>query len=275
METVVDDGRIVALAKVLRDRTDVRTQVVTLQNRLTAAEEQNLKRRQNVAAVAHELRNQAAPLANLLAAVEKSFGEQPCTAGMRRQLTILSRLLTDLAEEAALSPASPTLCLSDVDVQDVLRHAGDAILADTVRRGQTLKVTLPGVPIVIRADAHRLDQMVSNLLNNASKFTPKGGNIQLSATVEADMVAIRVEDDGNGIAPDVLPKVFELFTRGGGDGAPHGLGVGLAVVRNLTELHGGIVEGRSPGPGMGSVFTLRLPLNRRASQRQADLAQTR
>ena len=126
----------------------------------------------------------------------------------------------------------------------------------------------PDAPIVIEADAQRVDQILVNLLSNASKFTPAGGSIQLSVTVEDDMAAIRVEDDGVGIDPDVLPRIFELFTREDRADAPDGLGVGLTVVRNLVELHGGFAEGRSPGRGKGSVFTVRLPL--RLQRRDAD-----
>ncbi len=261
MEPILDDsGNIVALAKVLRDRTDVRSQVVALQNRMRAAEEQNLARIRSLTVLAHELRNQVSPLANFLGAIEQSVGVQPTTKGMRRQLQVMSRLLDDLAQAAAIVATTPTLAVTRLELQPLLLHASDSMRGVVQGRGQTLKVTLPDTPIHVEADAQRVDQVLVNLLSNASKFTPSGGTIQLSATVEDDMVAIRVEDDGDGIAPEVLPKIFELFTREDRVTAPDGLGVGLAVVRNLVELHGGFVEGRSPGRGNGSVFTVRLPL---------------
>ena len=261
MEPVLDDqGAVVALAKVLRDRTDVRTRVVAMQNRMQAAEEQNAARLKSLAALSHELRNQVSPLANFLSVLEKSAGPQPATAGMRRQLQVMARLLEDLAQAAAVVATTPTIAVSRFELQAALLHAADSVEAQVRQRGQTLKVTVPDTPIAIEADTHRVDQILVNLLSNASKFTPAGGAIQLSATVEDDMVAIRVEDDGFGIAPDVLPKIFELFTREERAGTPDGLGVGLSVVKSLAELHGGFVEGRSPGPGQGSVFTVRLPL---------------
>ena len=261
MEPIRDDaGDVLALAKVMRDRTDVGTQIVTLQNRLVSAEEQNVNRLKTLVTLAHELRNQVSPLSNLLSALEAGAADRIAVKSMRRQLLGMARLVDDLAQEAA-SAALPTLLkTAPLQVQDAVSHAVDAMRPTMGQRGQRLAVTLPETPITIEADAHRLNQMLVNLLSNASKFTPTGGTIQVSATVEDDMAAIRVEDDGQGIPADVLPRIFELFTRHPGPNAPDGLGVGLSVVKKLAEVHGGIVEGRSPGPGKGSVFTVRLPL---------------
>ena len=260
MEPILDDkGAIVALAKVLRDRTDVRSRVVALQNRMQAAEEQNSSRIRSLALLAHELRNQVSPLTNFLGALEKTAGVQTATTRMRRQLQVMERLLDDLAQAAAVVATTPALKVTVFELQPMLLHAADSMRHVIQGRGQTLKVTVPDTPITMEADLHRIDQVLVNLLSNASKFTPAEGTIQLSATIEEDMVAIRVEDNGSGIPPDVLPKIFELFTREERASAPEGLGVGLAVVRNLVELHGGFVEGRSPGRGNGSVFTVRLP----------------
>jgi PAS domain S-box-containing protein len=261
MEKVLDDdGLVVGLAKVLRDRTDVRTMVVTLQTRLQAAERENADRLKGIASLAHELRNQLTPLSNLLGTVEKTCGAQPPTVSMRRQIKTTSRLLDDLAEGSALVAASPRLMLGEVDVQHVIRHVASSMEEVAHRRGQDLKVTLPDTPILIEADEHRLDQILVNLISNACKFTPAGGTIQVSATVEDDVVAIRVEDNGIGIPPDVLPRLFELFAREERPRTPDGLGMGLYVVKQLAELHGGFVEGRSSGRDEGSVFTVRLPL---------------
>jgi signal transduction histidine kinase len=262
MECVRDEqGQVIALAKVLRDRTDVRTRVVALQNRLQAAEDQNANRLRAVAELAHELRNHLSPLSNLLAALEISTGgNHPATTGMRRQLQGLTRLVNDLADEAASAASPKILVTTPIEVQASLWHAANGMAALVAERQQTMKVTVPDAPIVVEADSQRVDQMLVNLLSNASKFTPAGGTIQLSASVEDDVVAIRVEDDGQGIPGELLPKIFELFTREGRPNMPEGLGVGLAVVKNLVELHGGFVEARSPGPGKGSIFTIRLPL---------------
>jgi PAS domain S-box-containing protein len=275
METILDEtGQVVALAKVLRDRTDVRTQVVVLQNRLQAAEDHNAARLQALAALAHELRNQVSPLANLVAAMEQSQGSQPATVGLRRQIRVMGRLLDDLAEAAAVVATRPEITTAPIELQPVVRHAAEAMAAVVQERGQQLKVTLPDPVIVLEADSHRLNQILLNLLSNASKFTPAKGVIQLSATVEDDMAAIRVEDNGDGIPPDVLPKLFALFTRGGSARSVQGLGVGLSVVKRLVELHGGFVEGRSQGHGKGSIFTVRLPLQQPKTGRPMEAVPT-
>ena len=261
MEPIRDDaGDVLALAKVLRDRTDVRTQVVTLQNRLLSAEEQNVNRLKTLVTLAHELRNQVSPLSNLLAVLEAGEADRIAVKSMRRQLVAMARLVDDLAEEAASAALPPILKTAPLEVQEAVSHAVDAMRQTVSERGQRLLATLPDAPITIEADGQRVNQILVNLLSNASKFTPRGGTIQVSATTEDDMVAIRVEDDGQGIPADMLPKIFELFTRHLGANAPDGLGVGLSVVKKLAEVHGGFVEGRSPGPGKGSVFTVRLPL---------------
>ena len=266
MEPILDvAGNVVALAKTLRDRTDVRTQVVAMHNRAQAAEARNTAQLHALTALTHELRNQVAPLVNSLSLLERNGADGKLTERMRHQLDTTRRLLDDLAQAAEVVATTPTIILSFFDVRSLLVRVAESLSGQAQQRRQTLKVTVPDAPITLQADAHRLDQILVNLVSNASKFTPAGGSIHLSATVEDDMVAIRVEDDGDGIPGDVLPRIFELFTREQRSGAPQGMGVGLSVVKTLVELHGGFVEGRSPGRGQGSVFTVRLPLRARAA----------
>uniref|UniRef100_UPI00179E9C1F sensor histidine kinase n=1 Tax=Methylibium sp. TaxID=2067992 RepID=UPI00179E9C1F len=121
---------------------------------------------------------------------------------------------------------------------------------------------LPPVPIVMEADPSRFEQIIVNLLNNAIKYTAPGGQVWIKATVEADAAVIRVEDTGQGIATDMLPRIFELFTQESrtASSASGGLGIGLALVKSLVAAHHGIVSVYSEGRGNGSVFTVRLPL---------------
>jgi PAS domain S-box-containing protein len=264
LEAVRDDaGNIVALAKTVRDRTDVRVQVETLQNRLTEAERINAARLRFLTSVAHEVRNQVNPVSNMLALLAREPnrpGGEKMLATMHDKVVVIARLMDDLAQASKGEVLRPQVAFRPVALHDAVRAAADFMRPEVERRHQSLRVTLPDVAISIDADPVRLDQMLVNLLGNACKFTHDGGEIQLSATVEVDMAAIRVEDNGAGIEPDVLPRIFELFTRESRDGAPDGLGVGLAVVKQLAMLHSGFIDGRSPGRGNGSVFTLRLPL---------------
>jgi hypothetical protein len=124
-----------------------------------------------------------------------------------------------------------------------------------------MSLVLPASAIIVKADPPRLQQMLLNLLNNAMKYTGNGGHIDVSATVEADMALVRIDDDGVGISSQILPQIFELFTREGRQPEIDGQGVGLAVVKHLATAHGGFVEARSPGTNKGASFNLRIPIS--------------
>ncbi len=259
-----EDGAICAFCKVLRDRTDVRTQVDALQNRLAFAEEEGARRAEFLASLGHELRNMLAPLQNAALALARSADDSIRSKSLQlleRQLASMSTLLDDLAEQSAAVASRPRLRLAPVVVQEALELAADGLRAEAERKRQAVVVTVPATPIVIQADAARLQQMLLNLLGNASKYTQAGGEIHLTATVESSEAVIRITDNGMGIAQEILPHIFELFTRGDPASPVSGLGVGLAVVKELANLHDGGVEARSPGQGKGSVFTLRLPVD--------------
>src|SRR5262249_28489163 len=155
-----------------------------------------------------------------------------------------------------LSLRKEAVALAEV-VASAAQAAGGLIAA----RRHRLTVALPPGPLVMEADPLRLEQVLANLLGNAAKFTDPGGHIRLSAEAEAGQVVVRVRDNGRGIAPDLLPRMFDLFRQGPGlgDKGPVGLGIGLALVKSLVELHGGAVAACSDGPGSGSEFVVRLP----------------
>ncbi len=265
------DGSVHAYCKVLRDRTDVRTQVESLQNRLAFREEEGDRSSKFLISLGHELRNMLGPLQNASHAIAATTDEAVRTKSvqlLQRQLASMTALLDDLAAQSAATLAQPRLRTEPLAVQEALDLAAHGVRPGVEQKRQELVVTVPAVKITIQADPARVQQMLLNLLGNASKYTPAGGHIHLTATVEAQDVVIRITDDGIGIPHDVLPHIFDLFTRGEPAEDIAGLGVGLAVVKELAALHGGGVEARSPGAGKGSVFTLRLPV---AGPRQSNL----
>ena len=277
------DGLLLALCKTVRDRTDIRTQILALQNQVAAQREQLRGQQQFAACVAHELRNPLTPLLSAVTVLKKTpeaaLRERAFDI-VERQFEILKTLVDDLSgavhrasHRAGYGSARQTECSAPgavlalplaarpVSVQAMLTAAAHSLEPLALAQNKTLRRVLPPVAIWVAADPVRLEQMLLNLVGNAIKYTSPGGCISLSATVEGDMAVMRVEDDGIGIAADMLPRIFELFTREGRAAQVPGSGVGLAVVKELARQHGGNVEARSPGAGKGSLFALRLPLS--------------
>ena len=219
-----------------------------------------------LATLAHELRNPLAPLTNGLQLMRRAVNnpdvQERAREMMERQLGQLVRLVDDLLDMARISSGKVELKKERVALKNVLSNAVETSMPLMIAGGHTLNVHVPEGNLQIDADATRLAQVVSNLLNNAAKYTPHGGHIELSVRREASRVAIAVSDTGVGIASEALPEVFKMFTQVGRnrDRSQGGLGIGLALVRSLVELHGGTVTVESPGIGGGSTFTVRLPL---------------
>jgi signal transduction histidine kinase len=216
-----------------------------------------------LATLAHELRD---PLAAILSALELHSGDGDPAA--RRTLTMAAhqarravRIVDDLFDLCAGSRDSLPLCKEVVDLAAVVAGATEATAHLLAARGHRLTVSLPAGPVSLVADPVRLEQVLANLLANAAKFTDPGGDIRLTARAEAGQVVLRVRDNGRGIAPELLPRVFDPFWQGPGRGekGARGLGLGLALVKSLVELHGGSVAARSDGPGTGAEFIVRLP----------------
>jgi PAS domain S-box-containing protein len=219
-----------------------------------------------LATLAHELRNPLAPLRNALQLLELTVhGDarvDPLREMMERQVSHLVRLVDDLLEMSRISRGALELRKERVEVSAVVRNAietSDPLISGGRHR---LSVALPSQPAWIEGDAVRVAQILSNLLNNAAKYTDPGGDIRLRAELRDGAVAISVRDNGIGIAPEAMPRLFEMFARAAGpDRAGHGgLGIGLALSRRLAEMHGGKLEGNSAGLRRGAEFTLTLPL---------------
>ena len=221
-----------------------------------------------LATLAHELRNPMAPLRSGLE-VLRLAAERPGTPVdtsevrrmMQRQVEHLVRLVDDLMEVSRITAGKIELRLVRVGITEVIRDAVEASRPHLTAAKHELSVTLPDNPIVVEVDLARLTQVLTNLLNNAAKFTPPGGRVALSASLDQRKVRIAVRDTGIGISPETLPRIFEMFAQGPGlVGRSHGgLGVGLGLARALTELHKGTIEAFSEGPGKGSEFVVTLP----------------
>jgi signal transduction histidine kinase len=180
---------------------------------------------------------------------------------MDRQLHQLDRLMDDLLDLGRVIQGKIRLRTRRVSLSEVVRTAVEGSRPLVDERGHELTVTLPPTPVLLDADPARLTQVVSNLLNNAARYTDPGGRIWLTVSREAGEVVLSVRDTGCGIPPDVLPRLFDLFAQADRprERASDGLGIGLALVKRLVELHDGRVEARSDGPGKGSEFVVALP----------------
>ena len=247
-----ESGRVYAVCGVSTDITDV--------------VEADRRKDEFLATLAHELRNPLAPIRTGLEILRRVGGMPPQAERtremMERQLMHLVRLVDDLLDVSRIRRDKLSLRLAPVTVAQVVEHALEACQPGVAAAGHVLDICLPPEPLPLTGDLTRLAQVVGNLVNNAVKYTPAGGRIVLSAAGEGGEAVIRVQDNGAGIAPEVLPRLFVLFTQGKTDlhQAQVGLGIGLWLVRKLVELHGGRIEADSPGMGQGSTFTVRLPL---------------
>jgi signal transduction histidine kinase/ActR/RegA family two-component response regulator len=220
-----------------------------------------------LATLAHELRNPLAPIRTAVALLQADSPQhEHLPRGLsviERQVGHMARLLDDLLDISRISRGTLPLRKERIEIADVVAHAVEASRPMIDAGRHELSVTLENEPIVFAADGTRLAQVLSNLLNNAARYSDSGSRIELTSRRQGDEVVIRVRDRGIGIAPDALPRIFEPFlpTDDVLERSRGGLGIGLSLVRKLVELHGGRVEAASEGPGTGSVFTVRLPLN--------------
>jgi signal transduction histidine kinase len=234
-----------------------------------------------LATLAHELRNPLAPMRNALAILKLAGPDAAASMQardmMERQLDQMVRLVDDLLDVSRITTGKLSLRRDLVALADVMRAAIDTARPFIEARGHRLEVHIPDVPLMLAADATRLAQVFSNLLNNAAKFTPRGGRVTVRAAREGDELVVRVTDTGIGIAPEQLGGVFEMFAQVDQslERSQAGLGVGLTLARRLIELHGGQLSAHSEGLGHGSEFTVRLPLAQTPQVAADDLPEAR
>ena len=254
-----EDARVVG---VLTQYASAAWQIWTQNQRLSEASH---RKDEFLATLSHELRN---PFAAITAAAtllrDRPAGTDPSRRAVDvilRQSDHAKRLVDDLLDMERIERGKLTLETRQVDFRTLVAEAVDARRPDIDRRRQRLVLDLGTVPVVIAADPTRLTQVVSNLVDNATKYTPEEGHIAVTLSSGADHVSLAVEDDGEGIPADRTQAIFEPFAQIAEGGRSGGLGIGLALVRRLVDLHGGAVQVWSEGPGRGSRFTLRLPVS--------------
>ena len=229
------------------------------------AEAANRAKDQFLALLAHELRNPLAPIVTAAALIRRTGAPpaiQRSVGIVERQAGHLARLLDDLLDVSRITRGTIELRREPVELERAIGNALEATRPQVDALEHTVSVSLPDTPVHVDADPTRLEQILVNVLSNAAKYTPSAGQITVNVIEEDGEAVLRIRDTGIGISPEMLPRIFDLFTQGDQSLAHSsgGLGVGLTLVHRLVELHGGRVSAASDGPGTGSEFTIRLPL---------------
>ena len=254
------------VAVLFTDITERRESEAALRRMAADLSEANRLKTEFLATLAHELRNPLAPIRSGLQFIRRSPADRDAVNRvhdiMERQLDHLVNLVDDLLDVARITRGQVELRRERVDLATILTAAVETSMPLIEAARHAFDQRLPQEDLMLEADPTRLTQVVSNLLNNAARYTPKGGHIVLEAGRDGDEAVVTVSDNGIGIAPEALEDVFRMFTQVGQaqQPGPGGLGIGLSLVRSLVELHGGSVSAASAGTNAGSAFTVRLPL---------------
>jgi len=244
--------------KVVRDMTEWKQVEETLR-------EADRRKDEFLAMLAHELRNPLSSIQNAAHLVGHASLPPERSAWAKdiilNQVKHLARLVDDLLDVARITRGKIRLQTEEIDLAQVLNRASDVARLMTDERGHEFTADLGSGPLLVEGDSTRLEQVFTNLLTNAAKYTDPGGTIQLTARREGDQIVVRIADNGVGIAPEMLPRVFDLFAQVDNslDRSQGGLGIGLTISQRLVALHGGTIDVASGGTGQGSVFTIRLP----------------
>jgi signal transduction histidine kinase len=272
-----NDGKFIHTRCFTRDITERRRAEIALADarsrledelriRVNELAEADRRKDEFLATLAHELRNPLAPLRNSLEILKMPRVDaamiQQTRAMMERQVHHLVRLVDDLLDVSRVMRGKIELRREPMELAAVVARAVETVQPLVEMQGHRLDLSLPNESLLVDADPVRLSQVIGNLLTNSVKYTEAGGHIWIVATRDRDEVVLQVRDTGIGIAPDMLPHVFELFVQADHTStkAQGGLGVGLTLAKNLTQMHGGSIEAHSAGLGKGCEFIVRLPL---------------
>jgi len=247
--------------------TVIEVRDITSRKQIEAALRDAARRKDEfIATLAHELRNPLAPISNLLTLMKQAEDDTEFMRRARdtieRQLSKMVRLVDDLLDVSRITRNSIELRLEPVELKSAIRDAVEMCKPLIDQFGHKLSIELPAEPVYLNADSARLSQVLGNLINNACKFTPAGGSVNIAAERVNGDVMVRVIDTGIGIPPEQLANIFDMFAQAStahGDNAS-GLGIGLALAKQLTEMHGGSIEAKSGGDNVGSEFIIRLPV---------------
>jgi PAS domain S-box-containing protein len=252
-----EHGRLRGFSVITRDLTESK--------RVEALEESDRRMREFLAILSHELRNPLAPMRHAVSIMKRLAIEDTNLQSVRNvldnQVSHLSRVVDDLMEVSRIASGTIGIRHAIVDLEGIIHNAVETVRPLIEERGHTLHIAPFDAALQLRGDAVRLTQILTNLLNNAAKYTDPGGDIRLSARRINDVIELAVSDNGIGMAPEVIAKAFQFFTQGDHtlERSGGGLGVGLGLVKRLVELHGGHVEAHSEGVGRGTEFRVRLP----------------
>ena len=265
----VGERELVGIGLVAAEITEQKRAEAALREHATTLADVARQKDEFLAMLSHELRNPLAPIRTALELLRRAGAPDQISESAHevidRQIIHMVRLLDDLLDVARITRGRVSLLMEEVDLNRVVSDAVDTVRPLIAARRHALETSLADQTLLVHGDLTRLVQVLVNLLNNAAKYTNEAGTIRLSVSAEEGYAVLRVADTGLGIPARLLPKIFDLFTQDerGLDRAQGGLGVGLTLVKRITELHGGTVEAHSEGRGRGSTFTVRLPLQAR------------
>ncbi len=260
------DGRQIGYSKVLRNRTDLKGQLESQKREISQLQAGEERKNKFITTLVHELRNPLSAL-SMAAEILKLSPDDPesrtfAVSAIERQVGFSRRLIDDLLDLTRLQKGKLRLNLVSLDLRTVVEQSSEVVKELINSKRQSLHLILGDAPVTVLADADRLQQVFVNLIQNAAKYTQETGEIWVKLLLEGQEAAVKVEDNGIGISPEVLPGIFDLFAQAESseEFSRGGLGVGLSVVKELVDLHGGSVQVRSDGLGRGSDFVVRLPL---------------